>query len=651
VREVNSHLKTIVIWLVVIAAVVIGYQIFNTAAGQRQQLDESTFYEALEQDKIEEVTITGDAVGFEIQGRFRSAQPGPGGQPVKSFTTYVVKNEELLKSLREHGVKVTSEKPRDSSFLALLLTWSPMLLFLGVWIFFMRQMQSGGNRALSFGKSRAKLTSAQGRKVTFKDVAGVEEAKQELQEIIEFLKEPQKFQKLGGKIPKGVLLMGPPGTGKTLLARAIAGEANVPFFSISGSDFVEMFVGVGASRVRDLFEQGKKNAPCIIFIDEIDAVGRHRGAGLGGGHDEREQTLNQLLVEMDGFETNEGVILIAATNRPDVLDPALLRPGRFDRQVVVGRPDVRGREEILRVHVRKITLDKKVDLSVVARSTPGFSGADLANLVNEAALYAARRNRKAVTQVDFEVAKDKVLMGTERKSLIISDEEKRATAYHEAGHALVAFMLPEADPLHKVTIIPRGRALGVTMQLPVDARHTYSREYLLATICVLMGGRVAEELRLNKLTTGAGNDFERATDMARKMVTEWGMSKLGPLTFGKQEEQIFLGREIAQHRDYSESTAVEIDREVKQIVMDCYDKSRNILSEHAEVLTRIAEALLEREVLDAEEISLLVKGDPLPSMAARESEGEAAEAAPASAEQAAVQERPAVLPEPGKQPA
>jgi cell division protease FtsH len=489
-------------------------------------------------------------------------------------------------------------------------------------------------------------------------VAGVEEAKEELQEIIEFLKEPQKFQKLGGKIPKGVLLMGPPGTGKTLLARAIAGEANVPFFSISGSDFVEMFVGVGASRVRDLFEQGKKNAPCIIFIDEIDAVGRHRGAGLGGGHDEREQTLNQLLVEMDGFETNEGVILIAATNRPDVLDPALLRPGRFDRQVVVGRPDVRGREEIIKVHVRKIPLATDVDLSVVARATPGFSGADLANLVNEAALYAARRDRTAVTQEDFEIAKDKVLMGPERNSLIISEDEKRATAYHEAGHALVAFTVPGADPLHKVTIIPRGRALGLTQQLPVDDRHTYSKEYLEATIAVLMGGRVAEEQRLDRLTTGAGNDFERSTEMARKMVTEWGMSeKLGPLTFGKQEEQIFLGREISQHRDYSEATAVDIDAEVRKIVMDGYNTARRILEENSEALTRIAETLLEREVLDIEQVAALVRGDELPAKAEPvvEPSGDDVAAAKgpsdAGGEPESAGDGPTVLPEPGKQPA
>jgi cell division protease FtsH len=642
-----------VIWLVVIAAVVIGYKIFDTANAQSRQMEASTFYEYLDDDQIDKVTITGDAVGYKITGTLIGTPPDRSA----NFTTYVVKDEELPKTLREKGVKVTAEPPRDSSFLTLLLTWSPMLLFLGVWIFFMRQMQSGGNRALSFGKSRAKLTSAQGRKVTFRDVAGVEEAKEELQEIIEFLKEPQKFQKLGGKIPKGVLLMGPPGTGKTLLARAIAGEANVPFFSISGSDFVEMFVGVGASRVRDLFEQGKKNAPCIIFIDEIDAVGRHRGAGLGGGHDEREQTLNQLLVEMDGFETNEGVILIAATNRPDVLDPALMRPGRFDRQVVVGRPDVRGREEILKVHVRKIPMGADINLSVIARSTPGFSGADLANLVNEAALYAARKNRKAVTQEDFEVAKDKVLMGTERKSLIISDEEKRATAYHEAGHALVAFKLPCADPLHKVTIIPRGRALGVTQQLPVDDRHTYSREYLETTISVLMGGRVAEELKLDRLTTGAGNDFERSTEMARKMVCEWGMSeKMGPLTFGKQEEQIFLGREIAQHRDYSEATAVEIDHEVKRIILEGYNRARRILEDHDAQLSMLAEALLEREVLDAEEIAAIVEGRPLPALNTPSDETPAQESssdADGTAEEAQSEagKGPGVLPEPGNQPA
>jgi cell division protease FtsH len=652
---VSSQLKTILIWLVVFAALVVGYQIFSTAGGQSQQMDQTEFYDRLKTGEIAEVVITGDQVGYDIVGKFKTPQPGPAGGTVKNFKTYVIKEDDLVPRLRDQGVVVKADRPKDGSFLTTILMWSPMLLFLGVWIFFMRQMQSGGNKALSFGKSRAKLTSAQGKKITFKDVAGVEEAKEELQEIIEFLREPQKFQKLGGKIPKGVLLMGPPGTGKTLLARAIAGEANVPFFSISGSDFVEMFVGVGASRVRDLFEQGKKNAPCIIFIDEIDAVGRHRGAGLGGGHDEREQTLNQLLVEMDGFETNEGVILIAATNRPDVLDPALLRPGRFDREVVVGRPDVRGREEILNVHIRKIPMAPDVDLSVLARATPGFSGADLANLVNEAALLAARKDHKAVMMDDFELAKDKVMMGTERRSLIISDDEKRITAYHEAGHALVAFMIPEADPLHKVTIIPRGRALGVTQQLPVDDKHTYSREYLEATIAVLMGGRVSEELRIDKITTGAGNDLERVTDLARKMVCEWGMSdKLGPLTFGKKEEAIFLGREIAQHRDYSEATAHEIDAEVKGIVLTGYTRARGILEEHGDSLVRIAEALLEREVLDAEQISTLVKGEMLaaPQLPDSDAHDETVEAEAARTKTEKNKgESPAVLPEPGNQPA
>jgi cell division protease FtsH len=644
---VNNHLRTILVWLVFLGVVVIAYQIFATASEQRKDLDASEFYRLVDAGEIQEVSVSGDAVGYDIQGKFKSPQPTTTGQPVPNFRVYTVKDEALMKTLREKGVVVKAKKPADNSLLSMIFMWSPILILVVVWIIFMRQMQSGGNKALSFGKSRAKLTSAQGKKVTFKDVAGVEEAKEELQEIIEFLKEPQKFQKLGGKIPKGVLLMGPPGTGKTLLARAIAGEANVPFFSISGSDFVEMFVGVGASRVRDLFEQGKKNAPCIIFIDEIDAVGRHRGAGLGGGHDEREQTLNQLLVEMDGFETNEGVILIAATNRPDVLDPALLRPGRFDRQVIVGRPDVRGREEILRVHARKIPLAPDVNLSVLARATPGFSGADLANLVNEAALFAARKNRKSVLHDDFEVAKDKVLMGVERKSLIISDEEKQITAYHEAGHALVAFKVPYADPLHKVTIIPRGRALGVTQQLPVDDKHTYSREYLESMIAVLMGGRVSEELTFDRMTTGAGNDIERVTELARKMVCEWGMSGvMGPLTFGKKEEQIFLGREIAQHRDYSEATAVEIDREVKAIALTGYRTAKKILEENRDGLKFIAEALLEREVLDGEQIAALVRGESLP--APPSTPPTAGADLPDAAEAA---RRPGVLPTPGSQPA
>jgi cell division protease FtsH len=646
---VNAHLKTVVIWLVVITAVVIGFQIFSTASHQQQSLDLSELYDLIEAGEIQALTLTGDSVGYEIEGKFKAPRTVPGGATYRTFKAYVVKDEGLIQKLREKGVNVKAEKPSDSSVLSLLVMWAPLLLFLGVWIFFMRQMQSGGNRALSFGKSRAKLTSSSGKKVTFKDVAGIEEAKEEVQEIIEFLREPQKFQKLGGKIPKGVLLVGPPGTGKTLLARAIAGEANVPFFSISGSDFVEMFVGVGASRVRDLFEQGKKNAPCIIFVDEIDAVGRHRGAGLGGGHDEREQTLNQLLVEMDGFETNEGVILIAATNRPDVLDPALLRPGRFDRQVVVSRPDIRGREEILRVHTRRIPLSPDVELGLIARSTPGFSGADLANLVNEAALHGARRGRKMVTHEDFEVAKDKVLMGAERKSLIISDEEKRATAFHEAGHALAAYLLPNADPLHKVTIIPRGQALGVTQQLPVDDRHTYSRDYLNDTIAVLLGGRVSEELHLHQMTTGAGNDLERATDLARRMVCEWGMSdKLGPLTFGKKEEQIFLGREIAQHRDYSEATAELIDAEVKVIVEQAHQRTLKLLRENEDALARIAEALLEREVLDAREIAALVQGEPLPALGPGRWEAAQAES-PVRGQ--AIPEGSTVLPEPGNQPA
>jgi cell division protease FtsH len=493
-----------------------------------------------------------------------------------------------------------------------LINLLPFVLLGALWFIMIRQMQSGGNKALSFGKSRARLLSMQQKKVTFKDVAGVDEAKEELKEIIEFLREAQKFQKLGGRIPKGVLLVGPPGTGKTLLARAVAGEANVPFFSISGSDFVEMFVGVGASRVRDLFEQGKKNAPCIIFIDEIDAVGRHRGAGLGGGHDEREQTLNQLLVEMDGFESNDGVILIAATNRPDVLDPALLRPGRFDRRVVVTLADVRGREEILRVHTRKIPVSDDVDLSVLARGTPGFSGADLANMVNEAALCAARQNRKTVLMYDFEMAKDKVLMGAERKSMLLSDEEKRITAYHEGGHALVAAIREHSDPLHKVTIIPRGMALGLTMQLPIDDKHTYRREYLETRLAILMGGRVAEELFLHSMTTGAGNDIERASDLARKMVCEFGMSSMGPITFGKKEEQIFLGREISQHRDFSEETARLIDAEVRRFVDEGYQSATQILSTHREALERIAQALLEREVLDASEVTMLIAGTELP---------------------------------------
>jgi cell division protease FtsH len=598
----NSNLKSLLFWVVLAA---VGLLIWNFSYKFQQHertITFSDFIESADKGAIRSVVITGQ----EISGVMKSGEPG-------AFHTYApTQYEGLANKLIERGVTISSKEPTASPWASLVYSWAPVLLMIGFWIFFMRQMQSGGNKALSFGKSKAKLSSSSQKKVTFKDVAGVDEAKEELQEIIEFLKEPQKFQKLGGRIPKGVLLMGPPGTGKTLLARAVAGEANVPFFSISGSDFVEMFVGVGASRVRDLFEQGKKNAPCIVFIDEIDAVGRHRGAGLGGGHDEREQTLNQLLVEMDGFESNEGVILVAATNRPDVLDPALLRPGRFDRRIVVNRPDVKGREGILGVHTRKIPMADDVEVPVLARGTAGFSGADLANLVNEAALNAARYNQKVVRMHDFEFAKDKVLMGSERRSMIISDAEKRVTAIHEAGHALLTVLLPHADPIHKVTIIPRGMALGLTQQLPVDEKHNYSRDYLNDQIAILLGGRIAEEITMNSLTTGAGNDLERATELARKMVCEWGMSDaMGPLTFGKKEEQIFLGREIAQHQDYSEDTALKIDQEVKRFVTDNYQRSHQLLTVNRETLVKIADGLLAREVLDAEQVKRLVAGLPL----------------------------------------
>ena len=606
----SSTAKTILFW---ISIVFLGVMLWKLVSANGSQQREDTpgyteFMAHVDAGDVKEVTLYLSPNSYEVQGEYlRPAN--------RKFTVTVFKEAapDLVKELKDKGAVIKGMKEvRSGDWILILLNAAPLILLVGFCLFLMRQMQAGGNKALSFGKSRARLLSAQQKKATFKDVAGTDEAKEELQEIIEFLKDPQKFQKLGGRIPKGVLLVGPPGTGKTLLARAIAGEANVPFFSISGSDFVEMFVGVGASRVRDLFEQGKKNAPCIIFIDEIDAVGRHRGAGLGGGHDEREQTLNALLVEMDGFESNEGVILIAATNRPDVLDPALLRPGRFDRRVVVARPDVKGREEILRVHTRKVPLADDVELSIIARGTPGFSGADLANLVNEAALWAARQNRKFVMQIDFEMSKDKVLMGVERKSMILSDEEKKNTAYHEAGHALVAAMTPGADPVHKVTIIPRGMALGLTMQLPEDDKHTYTREYLEAMLAVLMGGRSAEEIFLGHITTGAGNDIERATDLARNMVCEWGMSELGPLAYGKKDEAIFLGREITQHRDYSEDTAIQIDKEVKRIVHSGYENAKRLLSNNRETLERIAQALLEREVIDANEVKMLMEGKPLP---------------------------------------
>ncbi len=598
----NSAVKNIIFWVVMVATALLLWAVVRSSTGERPvNFTFSQFADEVNKGNIKSVTIDGPEATGQRKDNSHFKTTLPANYP------------DLYKNLLDKGVNVTLKDNSGNGW----LTWVgngllPLVILVAFWVFFMRQMQGSGNKALSFGKSRARLLSTQQKKVTFKDVAGVDEAKEELHEIIEFLREPQKFQKLGGRIPKGVLLVGPPGTGKTLLARAIAGEANVPFFSISGSDFVEMFVGVGASRVRDLFEQGKKNAPCIIFIDEIDAVGRHRGAGLGGGHDEREQTLNQLLVEMDGFESNEGVILIAASNRPDVLDPALLRPGRFDRRVVVPRPDVGGREGILKVHTKKIPLAEDVNISVLARGTPGFSGADLANLVNEAALLAARENRKQVMMFDFESAKDKVLMGTARKSLILSDDEKRNTAFHEGGHALVALMVPHADPLHKVTIIPRGMALGVTMQLPEDDKHTYTRDYLESQLAIMMGGRVAEELFLDHVTTGAGNDIEQATELARRMVCEFGMSDLGPLAFGKGQQEVFLGRDLVAQRDFSEDTAVKIDQEVKRFVMTGYQRARDVLSSNREALTRIAEALLVHEVLDANEVKMLVEGKPLP---------------------------------------
>ncbi len=593
----NARVKTFALWIVVVLFMILLFNLINTPTRPPEtEIIFSDFMGKLDKGEVVEVTIKES----HIQGVLKDGS---------KFKTYAAEYPDLVKTLRDKNIRITAKPPDEHPwYLTFLITWGPFVLFIALWVFMMRQMQVGGNKALSFGKSRARLLSEDRKKITFADVAGINEAKEEVAEIIEFLKDPPKFQRLGGRIPKGVLIVGPPGTGKTLLAKAIAGEAGVPFFSISGSDFVEMFVGVGASRVRDLFEQGKKHAPCIIFIDEIDAVGRLRGAGLGGGHDEREQTLNQLLVEMDGFDTNEGVILIAATNRPDVLDPALLRPGRFDRQIVVSRPDLKGRVEILQVHTKRIPVAKNVLLEVIARGTPGFAGADLENLVNEAALLAARKGKKFVEMEDFETAKDKVLMGVERKSLIMSEEEKRNTAYHEAGHALVAKLLPGTDPVHKVTIIPRGRALGLTMQLPTDDRYTYHKDFLHNTIVILMGGRVAEELILNHITTGAGNDIEKATELARKMVCEWGMSeKLGPLSFGKKDQEIFLGREIAQHRDYSEHIAVEIDHEVRRLVMEGYERAKTLISENLKALRALAEALLEREVLDASEIEKILR--------------------------------------------
>ncbi|MBI3783399.1 MAG: ATP-dependent metallopeptidase FtsH/Yme1/Tma family protein [Deltaproteobacteria bacterium] len=593
---VNQFSRNVALWLVLGLMFLLLFNLFNKQQSKEPDIIFSDFVAAAEKGDVTEVTIQ----GRNIRGKYHNGE---------RFKTYAPEDPDLVKVLRDKGVKIAA-KPEEGDpwYVVLFVQWFPMLLLIGVWIFFMRQMQVGGGKAMAFGKSRAKLLSENTHKVTFNDVAGIDEAKEELEEIIAFLKDPKKFTKLGGRIPKGVLLVGSPGTGKTLLARAIAGEAGVPFFSISGSDFVEMFVGVGASRVRDLFVQGKKNAPCIIFIDEIDAVGRHRGAGLGGGHDEREQTLNQLLVEMDGFETNEGVILIAATNRPDVLDPALLRPGRFDRRVVVPRPDVKGREGIMRVHTRRVPVADDVDLALLARATPGFAGADLENLVNEAALLAARSNKDRVNMADFEIAKDKVMMGAERKSMIMSQEEKRNTAYHEAGHALVAKLLPGADPVHKVSIIPRGMALGVTMQVPLDDRHSHTREYIQQSLTIRFGGRAAEELILGHITTGASDDIEKATDWARKMVCEWGMSdKLGPMTFGKKEEQIFLGRDFTQLQDYSDQTAIEIDEEVRRIIQTSYRQAKDLLAANIEILHKIAEALLEKEVLDGAEIDEIIR--------------------------------------------
>ncbi|HEY1937429.1 MAG TPA: ATP-dependent zinc metalloprotease FtsH [Candidatus Angelobacter sp.] len=625
----NSTFKTVILWVTLVAVAVVLWRMIQGGpnSGKDHEISYTQFMTELNQGNVSDVTIENNLA----RGKLRNGD--------MYHVVVPATNPNLLTALDAHKdvTKTTFKDSQGWNWPMAIIQFSPFILLGVLWFVMIRQMQTGGNKALSFGKSRARLLSMQQKKITFKDVAGVDEAKEELREIIEFLREAQKFQKLGGRIPKGVLLVGHPGTGKTLLARAVAGEANVPFFSISGSDFVEMFVGVGASRVRDLFEQGKKNAPCIIFIDEIDAVGRHRGAGLGGGHDEREQTLNQLLVEMDGFESNEGVILIAATNRPDVLDPALLRPGRFDRRVVVPLPDVRGREEILRVHTRKIPLADDVDLSILARGTPGFSGAELSNMVNEAALNAARNNRKSVLMYDFELAKDKVLMGAERKSLLLTEEEKKVTAYHEAGHAIVAALMPYADPLHKVTIIPRGMALGVTMQLPETDKHNYTLDYLNTQIAVMMGGRLAEEIFLNQMSTGAGNDIERATEMSRKMVCEWGMSSLGPLTFGKKEEQIFLGRELSQHRDFSEETAREIDSEVRRLVNTGYEKAKSVILENRDAMVRIALALLEREVLDANELKMILEGKQLP-----------ARVIPAKGDDGGVQQ--VLKPEPGRTP-
>ena len=635
----SKILKSVFSWGAVIIAAVIVMQFLNTGRNEVSEVNFDVYESLLDDDKIKEITVIKSEINnYVLEAELTGEQTvSIGNTSVITDKISVVVIEKQIETQqavwKEKGIKFKIKLDSNEWF-TVLISFLPWVLMIGIWILIMRRMQGGGGTGgsrgiFNFGKSRAKLNTQSSIKVTFKDVAGADEAKQELEEIIEFLKEPSKFQKLGGKIPRGVLLLGPPGTGKTLMARAVAGEAGVPFYSISGADFVEMFVGVGASRVRDLFEQGKKNAPCIIFIDEIDAVGRHRGAGLGGGHDEREQTLNALLVEMDGFEQNSGVIIIAATNRPDVLDPALLRPGRFDRQVVVDRPDVKGREGILKVHTRKIPLAKEVDLKVLAKGTPGLAGAELANLVNEAALLAARQNKKTVNMDDFEDAKDKVMMGMERKSMIISDKEKKTTAYHEIGHVLVALKIPESDPVHKVTIIPRGRALGVTTYLPVDEKHTYSKDYLEATIAYALGGRAAEKIVFNSFTTGAGNDIEKASSLARKMVCEWGMSeKIGPISLGKNEEELFLGREVTKHTDYSEKTAQEIDSEIRVIIKRGMERAESILTENIDELHKLSEELLEREILDADEIHKILKGEELPPARRNGESGESDEVVP-----------------------
>jgi cell division protease FtsH len=647
--SISAMSKNLVFWLLIVLLSIAFYQMVNSARAEFVEIKYSTFSRELDRDNVASVSITS---GQFVQGELK--QPiNADGRGVTQFSVMlpVQHSETFVQRLEAKNVPIEAKEPRPSLG-AVFLQLLPWMLIIGLWLFFWRQVQQGGNRAFAFGKSRAKQLTADTPKVTFTDVAGCDEAKVELQEIIEFLKDPQRFQRLGGRLPKGVLLVGPPGTGKTLLARAVAGEAGRPFFSMSGSDFVEMFVGVGASRVRDLFETGKSHAPCIIFIDEIDAVGRHRGAGLGGGHDEREQTLNQLLVEMDGFESNEGVILIAATNRPDVLDPALLRPGRFDRQIVVDMPDVRGREMILRVHARKIPLADDVRLDVIARATPGLAGADLANIVNEAALLAARRNRPNVTMLDVEDAKDKVMLGVERKSLVLSEEERRLTAYHEAGHALVSLRVPGLDPVHKVSIVPRGRALGITFSLPEEDRHNYTKAYIHGRLAMAYGGRVAEELVFGpeKVTTGAAQDIEQATEMARRMVTQFGMSDaVGPIAVGDKEQQIFLGREIAQRREVSERTSEIVDAELKRILSDAYERARRLLEADMATLHRMAEALLERETLDREEVELIAAGKELPARASASlMPAEAPRVQPAKAR---ASEAKAVLGTPGAEPA